>query len=178
MRTFKTDLVAVAFDGSRNAVNDFQGSKTRNEHTFEAVDRNFPSRNGWKFAVFVPKDWRKGTYVSVRPLVTPNRKVWSGLDRRSVQFAPCTKLSHRRKCYGIVAVSDPSGAKTRVILRKTDPLPPWLEAFRLTAKERVTTSRANDGRCTGSHFGSGRLRGDGPPVRRYKGMDLNRGVFT
>ena len=147
MRMLRAHLVDVAFESSREAVNDFRGIKTRGvEHTFEARDRNFPSRNGWQFAIFVPREWRKGTYVSVRPLSTPNRKIWAGLERRSVQFAPCTKLRHRSKCYGTVSVSDPSGTKTRVILRRTDPIPPWLEAFRLTEKERVATSRANDGR--------------------------------
>jgi len=57
MSTFDPELVEVAHVTSRKAVNDFQGVKTRGiEHEFEVVDRNFPSRNVWRFALFVPNE--------------------------------------------------------------------------------------------------------------------------
>ena len=147
MRGFETSLVEVAFATSRKGVNDFQGAKRRGvQHEFEVVDRNFQSRHGWKFAVFVPTDWHKGTYVSVRPLTIPNRKEWSALERRSIQLAPCTMRAHRGWCYAKVFVSDISGEKNREALRADDARPPWLDGFRLRTKERVTTSKANDGR--------------------------------
>jgi hypothetical protein len=146
MKRFDPELVEVAFASSRKAVNDFQGRKTRGtEHEFEVVDRNFPSRNLWRFALFVPGDWRKGTYLSLRPLTTPNRKAWSGLERRSIQLAPCTRGGYRGNCYGVVYVSDPTGSKTRRVLTRKDVRPAWLDEFMVSTKARVATSRANDG---------------------------------
>lgn len=160
MRTFRLGLVDIAFAASRKGVNDFQGLKTRGVvHEFEVVDRNFPARNAWRFSVFVPNEWTKGTYVSVRPLAVPNRKIWSGLERRSIQFGPCTRPGYRRKCYAQLAVSDPTGEKTRVVLRKTDVRPLWLDGFLLRSKARVTTSRANDGDHVTAIFDQDDFRG-------------------
>jgi hypothetical protein len=138
-------LVDVALDTSRRLVHEFQGRKTRGtEHTFVVADRNFVTRNTWEFVVFVPDAWRKGTYASVQPRAVPNRRVWAGLERRSIQFAPCTRPGYRSRCYGMLAVSDPTGERNREYLNKGDARPPWLRGFRVRTKGTVTTSRALD----------------------------------
>jgi hypothetical protein len=146
MKTLDVELMEVAFAGTRKKIEDFRGAKTRgSEHEYEVLDRNFQSRNAWRFVVFVPDEWRKGTYISVRPLTVPNRKIWAGLERRSILVAPCTRQGYRGKGYAQVSVSDLTGEKTRQVLNNDDPRPEGLEWFKLRAKERVATSRSSDG---------------------------------
>jgi hypothetical protein len=138
--------VEVEFVSARKRSQEFKGRSTRGEERFyEARDRNFQGRNTWRFSVFVPDRWLKGTYVSVQPQLVPNRKLWAGLDRRSIQLAPCTKAAHRGKCYAKLSFADATDEKNRVVLTKGESLPRWMRAFRTRSKAGVTATRARDG---------------------------------
>jgi hypothetical protein len=138
--------VEVSFLGERNASQEFKDRRTRGiERVYAVKDGNFDRRNSWQFIVFVPNRWLKGTYVSVRPHVVPNRKSWAGLDRRSIQLAPCTKAAHRGKCYAKLSFADLKDGKNKVVLRVDDAPPRWMRHFRIHKKTRVTATRARDG---------------------------------
>lgn len=146
MKNFDPGLVESRFVSERKLSQEFQGRRTRGtERVFEVRDGNFDRRNTWRFVVFVPDRWLKGTYVSVRPNMVPNRKLWAGLDRRSIQLAPCTKAGHRGKCYAKLSFADVTDAKNRVVLTTGEELPRWMRSFRTRRKERVTATRARDG---------------------------------
>jgi hypothetical protein len=146
MRRFDPELVEAELVSTRKRSQVFQGRRTRGlEQLYEVKDGNFDTRNAWRFVVFVPDRWLKGTYVSVQPQVVPNRKLWAGLDRRSVQFAPCTMAAHRGKCYAKLAFADVTDEKNRVVLARGEALPRWMRSFRTRSKTRVTATRARDG---------------------------------
>jgi hypothetical protein len=160
MRRYLLDLVDVAHLNSRPDVREFQRiRRPGTTHEFEVLDRNFSSRNEWRFGIFVPTRWVKGTYTSLGPMAHPNREVLAGLERRSIQFAPCTMPRYRGRCYAQVSVSDPSGEQNRQVLRTDDRLPYWLSEFKVTAKKNVTTSRSNDGEHRVAVFSRDDLKG-------------------
>lgn len=145
-RTFDPGRVDVALVGERKVSQEFKGRSTRGtERVYAVKDGNFDRRNSWRFAVFVPDRWLKGSYVSVSPQVVPNRKLWAGLDRRSIQLAPCTMPAYRSKCYAKLSLADATAEKNRVVLRKGEPMPRWMKAFLTRSKNRVTATRARDG---------------------------------
>src|SRR5712691_8174974 len=95
------------------------------EQTYAVRDENFPSRNQWEFVVRIPKG--RDERIEVRPRVTPIAKVWAELPDRSLTFSRATKGEARGKWYCQVALADPTGARTKDVVRGDErgELPPW-----------------------------------------------------
>jgi hypothetical protein len=117
------------------------------EQGYTVRDANFPSRNEWEFVIRTPtsKDGR----IEVRPRSTPNIKVWAELPDRSLTFSRATRGSARGKLYCKVALADPTGTRSRDVVRgdQRGDLPPWFDALkgRMRTKQSVRTTRGNDG---------------------------------
>jgi hypothetical protein len=119
------------------------------EQTYAVVDQNFPSRNEWEFVVRLPRE--QGERIEVRPRVTPNVKAWAELPDRSLTFVRATKGTARGKWYCQVALADPTGERSRTIVRADarSQLPKWFDAVRgrMRAKETVKPTRGTDGQA-------------------------------
>jgi NAD-dependent DNA ligase len=144
---FKTDRIEVAWETERNSGWAFQGQKVKGvEWVFSAVDRNYLRQNRWTFVVRVPNDITKN-YISVMPTAIPNRKVWAGLERRSLQFRYGTIGRHAKRLYAKLSIEDLQGDKNkRVLTENDDPLPSWIEQFDPKPKRKVASTDGNDGR--------------------------------
>jgi len=116
------------------------------EQTYAVRDTNFPSRNQWEFVVRIPRD--RAERIEVRPRTAPNVKAWAELPDRSLTFSRATKGSARGKWYCPVALADPSGRKSRDIVRADERglLPRWFDALkgRMRVKEKVKSTRGTD----------------------------------
>lgn len=119
------------------------------EQTYAVWDENFPSRNQWEFVVRIPRERR--ARIEVRPRITPNVKVWAELPDRSLTFVPASKGTARGKWYCQVALADPSGQRSRTIVRAGERslLPRWFDVVRgrMRAKESVKPTRGTDGQA-------------------------------
>src|SRR6476620_11621063 len=94
----------------------FAGTKLSGvEQTYLVRDSNFSSRNEWEFVVRIPRD--PGERIEVRPRTTPNLRAWAELPDRSLTFSRATKGAARGKWYCQVALADPTGSKSRDIVR-------------------------------------------------------------
>jgi hypothetical protein len=117
------------------------------EQSYTARDANFPSRNEWEFVVRIP-NIRDGR-IEVRPRTTPNVKVWAELPDRSLNFSRATIGEARGKLYCKVALADPTGARSRDVIRGDErgELPSWFDALkgRMRLKQKVRTTKGNDG---------------------------------
>jgi len=116
------------------------------ERTYTVRDKNFPARNQWEFVVRIPRD--RAERVEVRPRTTPNVKAWAELPDRSLTFSRATKGSARGKWYCPVALADPTGRKSRDVVRADERglLPRWFDALkgRMRVKEKVKSTRGTD----------------------------------
>ena len=116
------------------------------EYVYDVRDGNFPRNNTWEFLVRVPSG--RNASIEVRPSLVPNVRTWAGLDRRALMFERATLGRYRGGCYCKVALSDPSGERTRLIARvdEKDRLPYWLRSLksRMRAKESVRPTRGTD----------------------------------
>jgi hypothetical protein len=117
------------------------------ERSYAVRDGNFPSRNEWEFVVRIPTG-RDGR-IEVRPRTTPNVKVWAELPDRSLTFSRARKGDARGKWYCKVALADPTGARSRDVVRgdERSELPPWFDALkgRMRRKQNVRSTKGNDG---------------------------------
>jgi hypothetical protein len=117
------------------------------EQSYAVRDGNFSSRNEWEFIVRIPNGRDKR--IEVRPRTTPNVKVWAELPDRSLTFSRATVGSARGKWYCKVALADPTGERSRDVVRGDErgELPPWFDPLssRMRVKQRVRTTRGNDG---------------------------------
>jgi hypothetical protein len=117
-----------------------------NEHVYDVIDWNFDRLNAWVFLVQVPAGRTED--VIVRPEQCPAKKVWASLSWRSVVFVRATKSPHRRDRYCKIALADPTGSKTKVVVTKgaRDRLPPWFGPFQsqIRLKESVRPTRGTD----------------------------------
>jgi hypothetical protein len=117
------------------------------EQMYTVRDANFPSRNQWEFVVRIPtaRDGR----VEVRPRTTPNVKVWAELPDRSLTFSRATKGEARGKWYCKVALADPTGVRSRDVVRgdERSELPSWFDSLRgrMRVKQNVRSTKGNDG---------------------------------
>jgi hypothetical protein len=117
------------------------------EQSYSVQDTNFPARNQWEFIVRTPSS-RDGR-IEVRPRTTPNVRVWAELPDRSLTFSRANRPAVRGKWYCKVALADPTGAKSRDVVRGDEraDLPRWFDALkgRMRMKHSVRTTRGNDG---------------------------------
>jgi hypothetical protein len=76
-------------------------------------------------------------------------KVWAELPDRSLTFLRATKGEARGKWYCKVALADPTGVKSRDVIRADErsELPSWFDQLkgRMRRKQTVRTTRGNDG---------------------------------
>lgn len=118
------------------------------EQAYTVRDENFRSRNEWEFIVRTPRT--RGERIEVRPRTTPNVRAWAELPDRSLTFARASRGSARGKWYCQVALADPTGEKSRAIVRadQRGKLPRWFDALRgrMRVKEKVKSTRGTDGR--------------------------------
>lgn len=145
---YRLDLVTVEAGENRPSTWTFGGAPVSGtEQTYSVRDRNFPARNQWDFLIRIP-GMRDGR-IEVRPRTTPNVKVWAELTDRSITFMRATKGDARGKWYCKVALADPTGRKSRDVVRGDErgDLPPWFDALkaRMRMKKSVRSTRGNDG---------------------------------
>jgi hypothetical protein len=148
-KRYQLDLVTVEAGDSRPATWTFAGEATAGtEQSYAVTDRNFTSRNTWEFMVRVPRT--RGERLEVRPRTTPNLKVWAELTDRSLTFSRATKGAARGRWYCQVALADPTGDRTKDVVRwdERDQLPDWFEPLRgrMRRKETVRPTKGTDGR--------------------------------
>jgi hypothetical protein len=119
------------------------------ERSYAVRDDNFRSRNQWEFVVRMPRD--RDERIEVRPRTTPNVKAWAELPDRSLTFARATKGDARGKWYCQVALADPTGNRSRDIVRGDErrQLPRWFDALkrRMRIKQNVRNTRGTDGQA-------------------------------
>jgi hypothetical protein len=147
-RRYRLDRVTVEPGEQRAATWTFGGKAVAGlEESYTVEDGNFPTRNRWEFVVRTPKT--RGERVEVRPRTTPNLKVWAELPDRSLTFSRATKGDARGKWYCQVSLADPTGRKSRSIVKGDErgDLPPWFEPLkgRMRKKENVRSTRGTDG---------------------------------
>lgn len=145
---YRLDQVNVKAGEERASTWTFGGEPiSGTEQTYLVRDDNFTTRNQWEFIVRTPNG-RDGR-VEVRPRTTPNVKAWAELPDRSLTFIRATKGEARGKWYCKVALADPTGVKSRDVVRADErgDLPPWFDALkgRMRMKQSVRTTRGNDG---------------------------------
>jgi hypothetical protein len=144
---YQLDKVAVQPGDERAATWTFGGELMSGvEQLYTVRDANFASRNQWEFVVRVPRD--RAERIEVRPRTTPNVKVWAELPDRSLTFSRATKGSARGKWYCPVALADPTGRKSRDVVRGDERalLPRWFDSLRgrMRLKGKVKTTRGTD----------------------------------
>ena len=147
-RRYQLDRVTVEPGEQRASTWTFGGEPmSGTEQAYSVQDGNFPARNQWEFVVRTPSS-RDGR-VEVRPRTTPNVKVWAELPDRSLTFSRATKGDARGKWYCKVALADPTGAKSRDVVRgdQRGKLPPWFDGLkgRMRKKTNVRPTKGNDG---------------------------------
>ena len=133
----------------RPGVWEWQGRAIRGtEHLYEVEDGNLPALNVWSIAVKVPETGKDS--IVVQPLEVPEKKVWSGIQRRSVLFPRATKAPYRNRPYCKVFLADSEGEKNRLGVRGSERrnLPGWFAPFRsrMREKEKVAGTRGTDGK--------------------------------
>ncbi|HLB54771.1 MAG TPA: hypothetical protein VJK71_06665 [Gemmatimonadales bacterium] len=144
---YRLDRIDVAPLGSRPASWTFAGEAVRGmEFSYVALDRNLTTRNHWEFLVRVPED-PKGR-VEVRPRTAPAHRAWEELPDRSLTFTPATRGAARGRWYCPVALADPTGERSRTVVRhgERNHLPSWFRdlAGRMRRKETVKVTRGTD----------------------------------
>jgi hypothetical protein len=149
-KRYQLDRVTVQAGEARSATWTFAGEAiSGTERSYAVTDGNFVTRNGWEFVVRVPKV--RGQRVEVRPRTTPNLKVWAELTDRSLTFARATKGEARGRWYCQVALADPSGERTKDVVRGEErgELPAWFDALRgrMRLKQNVRPTKGTDGQA-------------------------------
>jgi hypothetical protein len=151
-KRYLLDRVAVGPGEARPATWTFAAAGGRvpvsgTEHLYAVIDGNFPTRNVWEFVVRVPA--ASSEPVEVRPRSTPNLKVWAELPNRSLTFPRATKGDARGKRYGKVSLADPTGERTKDLVRGDErhDLPAWFGPLqsRMRLKQNVRPTRGTDG---------------------------------
>jgi hypothetical protein len=147
-KRYRLDRVTVEPGEQRASTWTFGGDPmSGTERTYTVRDTNFPSRNEWEFMVRIP-NVRDGR-IEVRPRTTPNVKVWAELPDRSLTFSRATVGDARGKWYCKVALADPTGERSRDVIRSDErgELPSWFDALkgRMRLKQKVRTTKGHDG---------------------------------
>jgi hypothetical protein len=154
-KRYQLDRVTVEPREQRAATWTFPGGTGRvpvsgTEHVYAVIDGNFGARYLWEFVVRVPN--ARGDRVEVRPRTTPNLKVWAELPNRSLTFVRATRGEARSKAYCQVALADPTGSKTKDVVRwdERHKLPAWFTPIqsRMRRKQTVRPTKGTDGEAT------------------------------
>lgn len=145
-------LIDVMFEDERKATWKGVGSRSAvkgKEYSYMVKDRNFDRLNDWKFVVKVPNSGSND--IVVQPSVAPNKKIWAGIDRRSIVLVKATKKLHRDKVYCKANLADPTGVKNKIGTSRGERnlLPRWFDYFRphMRLKTTVTTTAGTDSKA-------------------------------
>jgi hypothetical protein len=147
-RRYQLDRVTIEAGESRPATWTFGGDAVSGtEQAYAVMDSNFSSRNTWEFMVRIPK--ARGGRLEVRPRTTPNLKVWAELTDRSLTFSRATRGEARGRWYCQVALADPTGSRTKDVVKGEERrrLPAWFDPLqgRMRLKRNVRPTRGTDG---------------------------------
>jgi hypothetical protein len=147
---YRLEKVTVAAGEQRPSTWTFGGKALSGlEQTYMVRDGNFASRNEWEFIIRLPRE-RDGR-IEVRPRTSPNVKAWAELPDRSLTFSRATKGAARGKWYCQVALADPTGRKSRDVVRgdQRQLLPAWFQQLRGRMREKaaVKSTKGTDGRA-------------------------------
>jgi hypothetical protein len=147
-RRYQLDRVTIEAGESRPATWTFGGDAVSGtEQAYAVMDGNFSSRNTWEFMVRIPK--ARGGRLEVRPRTTPNLKVWAELTDRSLTFSRATRGEARGRWYCQVALADPTGSRTKDVVKGEERrrLPAWFDPLqgRMRLKRNVRPTRGTDG---------------------------------
>jgi hypothetical protein len=147
-RRYQLDRVTIEAGESRPATWTFGGDAVSGtEQAYAVMDSNFSSRNTWEFMVRIPK--ARGGRLEVRPRTTPNLKVWAELTDRSLTFSRATRGEARGRWYCQVALADPTGSRTKDVVKGAERrrLPAWFDPLqgRMRLKRNVRPTRGTDG---------------------------------
>ncbi len=147
-KRYRLDKVTVEPGEQRAATWTFAGEAVSGtEFSYSVIDGNFEGRNLWEFIVRVPKG--RNQRVEVRPRNTPGQKVWAELPDRSLTFVKATLGDARGKWYCPVALADPTGQRSRDLVRgdERSRLPKWFDPLlgRMRLKQNVRQTRGTDG---------------------------------
>jgi len=148
MKSYRLDRVHVEKGEAEAAQWTFAGTAmSGTEQWYTVTDGNFSGRNKWRFVLRLPKT--AADHVEVRPRSTPGLKAWEELTDRSLTFMRATMPAARGKRYCQVALADPTGRKTKDVVRTGERhlLPKWFDliSHRLRAKASVRRTRGTDG---------------------------------
>lgn len=145
-------LVDVIFEDERKATWKRVGSHLAvkgNEYSYTVKDRNFDRLNDWKFVVKVANS--RNSDIVVQPGGVPNKKIWAGIDRRSIVLVKATKRLHKDKVYCKANLADPTGLKNKIGASRGERnlLPKWFDYFRpyMRLKATVTTTAGTDSKA-------------------------------
>jgi hypothetical protein len=146
-RRYRLEKLQIAPMGERRASWTFTREPVSGtEFTYAVVDANNATRHFWEFLVRVPS--AGDDRIEVRPRATPSLKAWIGLERRSLTFARASRTGYRGRYYCQIALADPTGERTKDVLKKHERalLPPWFDdvSTRLRVKGTVRSTKGND----------------------------------
>ncbi len=147
-KRYQLDRVTIEAGDSRPATWTFGGDAVSGtEQSYAVTDANFSSRNAWEFMVRIPK--ARGARLEVRPRTTPNLKVWAELTDRSLTFSRATRGEARGRWYCQVALADPTGSRTKDVVKGDERrrLPAWFDPLqgRMRLKRNIRPTRGTDG---------------------------------
>jgi len=110
------------------------------ESLYEVRDRNYDRNNRWVFVVQQPRAESRPSIV--RPRESPKKVVWETLWRRSIVLNRATKRGYRSKIYCKVTLADPTGARTKVFIRKVNRhlLPKWFASFTSAMRRKIAVA--------------------------------------
>jgi hypothetical protein len=147
-KRYQLDRVMIEAGESRPATWTFGGDPVSGtEQAYAVTDTNYSSRNAWEFMVRIPK--ARGERLEVRPRTTPNLKVWAELTDRSLTFSRATRREARGRWYCQVALADPTGSRTKDVVKGDERrrLPHWFDPLqgRMRLKRNVRPTQGTDG---------------------------------
>jgi len=147
-QSYRTNRLEIALQQKRKASwKTVAGSAIKGtEYLYAVKDANFRSLNTWILAVRVPKSVYGN--IIVQPIIAPGKKVWAGIDRKSIVLVRATKNPYRRLLYCKLNLADPSGYRTKLGTRRGDrsALPKWFSGlkWRMRLKRTVSTTLGKD----------------------------------
>jgi hypothetical protein len=147
-KKYSINAIDVSLNGTMRASWRYAGQTVHgDDYLYSVRDSNFGSLNYWIVAVRVPK--RGVGDVVVQPRQPPGKRVWAGLERRSLVFVRATRLPYRNHRYCKVSLADPTGERTKHTVSRggRTTLPLWLKGYRsrMRLKSTVAITRGHDG---------------------------------
>jgi len=116
-----------------------KGFKSANKYDVEVIDRNGKKPTKWMFKIEEVSLGQRGMQIGVGPVHTPRGDLMLELlSRRSIQSKRCAGTEDAERYYAEMWLSDVTGNKNRLLVRKDDvkAMPSWVKKLYLSDKER------------------------------------------